>query len=330
MSYIDEADFTQESIIEKRSSLGKVDPAFIEKTIYAMELVGQLALMDLDFVFKGGTSLLLLDPSFGRLSIDVDIITETASKEFVTIFKQVIDNSPFIRWEEQIRGESQVPKSHYRFYFDSQINHQENYVLLDVLNTKSPYTRIEERDIAHPLFNVIKPVSVKLPSLDNITADKLAAFAPKTIGIPYGIGKSLQIIKQLFDLGELTLKNLQISKVITAYKAIIKEEMAYHSELLTEQDTLDDTIETAHLICQLDLKDSIDDEYTEEMRQGIRQIPGFIIQQKFTFQTAKIAASRVAFLASAIKRNRVNTNWGQNRYDQTRDESVTGVTLLEP
>jgi len=53
MSYINDADFTRESIIEKRESLSEVDPAFIEKTIYAMELVGQLALMDLSFVFKG-------------------------------------------------------------------------------------------------------------------------------------------------------------------------------------------------------------------------------------------------------------------------------------
>ncbi len=87
MSYINDADFTRESIIEKRESLSEVDPAFIEKTIYAMELVGQLALMDLSFVFKGGTSLLLLDPSFGRFSIDVDIFTETEKEEFVPIFK---------------------------------------------------------------------------------------------------------------------------------------------------------------------------------------------------------------------------------------------------
>ena len=65
------------------------------------------------------------------------------------------------------------------------------------------FTNIIEKPIFLPLFEVEKEVKVCMPTLNGITGDKLSAFAPTTIGIPYGKGKSMEIIKQLFDLGVL-------------------------------------------------------------------------------------------------------------------------------
>ncbi|NOZ04376.1 MAG: nucleotidyl transferase AbiEii/AbiGii toxin family protein [FCB group bacterium] len=328
MSYLEDSNFTQESIINKRDFLGKVDPTLLEKTIYALELVGQLAMLKLNFVFKGGTSLLLLDSSFKRLSIDVDIITEN-NEELIPFFNQVVSLSPFTRWEEQIRGESPVPKNHYRFYFESQINHRMDYVLLDVLQT-NPHPGIEDREVVHPLFSVKKPVSVRVPSLNSITADKLTALAPETTGINFGKGKSLQLIKQLFDLGDLTLKDLQLTKVSKAYAEIAKKEISYCLRPVTVNEVLDDTINVAYLICQLDLKGSIEDERTADIRQGIRQISSFITQQRFSLPEAKVAASRIAFLASVIKKNQTIIDWKKNLYDRGKDNIVATVTLPEP
>ena len=45
-----------------------------------------------------------------------------------------------------------------------------------------------------------------MPSADDILGDKLTAFAPNTSGIPYikeGRDRSLEIIKQLYDVGRL-------------------------------------------------------------------------------------------------------------------------------
>ena len=50
------------------------DKILIEKSIRALYLLEQLVLTDLDFIFKGGTSLLLLLKDIKRLSIDIDII----------------------------------------------------------------------------------------------------------------------------------------------------------------------------------------------------------------------------------------------------------------
>ena len=49
-------------IVEKRKKYCK-DPNLMESMIYALYLLEQLQMTGLDFVFKGGTSLILLMPA---------------------------------------------------------------------------------------------------------------------------------------------------------------------------------------------------------------------------------------------------------------------------
>jgi Nucleotidyl transferase AbiEii toxin, Type IV TA system len=60
--------------VRKRQELGGCDPVLLKKTIRAFALLVALAARGMDFVFKGGTSLLLRLPRIRRLSIDVDIL----------------------------------------------------------------------------------------------------------------------------------------------------------------------------------------------------------------------------------------------------------------
>lgn len=66
--------FTADWLERKRTELGGVDPALLERALHAFALLGHLAESDLEFVFKGGTSLLLHVPVIRRLSIDIDIL----------------------------------------------------------------------------------------------------------------------------------------------------------------------------------------------------------------------------------------------------------------
>lgn len=55
---IDAKSYTIEWISELRSTLGKrIDPKLIEKVIYALSLLEQMRLNNLEFVFKGGSQL---------------------------------------------------------------------------------------------------------------------------------------------------------------------------------------------------------------------------------------------------------------------------------
>ena len=52
------------------------DPSILERTIFAFGLLEAIRSVGLQFIFKGGTSLLLLLDEPRRLSTDIDIIVE--------------------------------------------------------------------------------------------------------------------------------------------------------------------------------------------------------------------------------------------------------------
>lgn len=60
-------------ITERRKKFSK-DPTIMEGMIYALYLLERLKLTGLDFIFKGGTSLVLLMDHPKRFSVDLDII----------------------------------------------------------------------------------------------------------------------------------------------------------------------------------------------------------------------------------------------------------------
>ena len=70
---IDIKSLSAEWIAEKKNKYSK-DPNLMESMIYALYLLEQLQLTGLDFIFKGGTSLILLMEEPKRFSVDIDII----------------------------------------------------------------------------------------------------------------------------------------------------------------------------------------------------------------------------------------------------------------
>ena len=59
---------TVDWIESQRAGFGTADPIILEKAIYALTLLDLLATSDIEFVFKGGTALLLHLPRPNRLS----------------------------------------------------------------------------------------------------------------------------------------------------------------------------------------------------------------------------------------------------------------------
>lgn len=69
----------------KKSFDRNVDVHLLERTIYAFELLCQLTKINNNFIFKGGTSLVLLLPTLKRLSIDIDVIGKFSEEELTSI-----------------------------------------------------------------------------------------------------------------------------------------------------------------------------------------------------------------------------------------------------
>ena len=63
--------FTQEYISELRGRTGD-DPLMIERTLFAFGLLEAIKSVDMPFVFKGGTALMLLLNIPRRFSTDID------------------------------------------------------------------------------------------------------------------------------------------------------------------------------------------------------------------------------------------------------------------
>lgn len=262
------------------------DPILIEKTIHAFALLGYLIQAETDFVFKGGTSILLHVPQIKRLSIDIDIIFGGDLEEFHKKLTQIPENSPFTRFEEDERSDEGLPnRKHFKFFYTSSISNNEDSVILDiVLENPSYIPFVESKLIKIDFFETNIDLSVKVPTIEGLLGDKLTAFAPHTIGIPFetenGKSMTMKVVKQLFDIGELFNISSNFETIETAFKETFKKENGYHSNKYTEEQVLQDTIDISYLICLIKFKGFKKRDDTEKIEDGVTRLASHLIKEK--------------------------------------------------
>ena len=249
---INQKEITAEWLSEVSKKHRNIDKMLTEKVIRALLLLEGLTKQNLDFVFKGGTALMLYFNSTKRLSLDIDIILPQVIEDFETVLDKIAENQGFLRKELQQRTtQSKIRKEHYKFFFTPlhKTNKEEEYVLLDVLYGKVNYKNLITIPVQSAFVPMIdKPLSVNVPSLDDILGDKLTAFAPNTTGIPYykhGDSMSMEIIKQLYDIGKLVDVATDIETTKTVFHKFAQTELAYRNTDQTPEDVLNDIYQTA-------------------------------------------------------------------------------------
>lgn len=304
-------------IAEKRNKYSK-DPSLMESMIYALYLLEQLQLTGLEFIFKGGTSLILLMDEPKRFSVDIDIIVsmKITRKKLEDYLSKIVETSAFIRMEldENRSYNSDVPKAHYRFIFNSNfpnknklgkvISNPEREILLDVLFGDNHYPKVIDRPLETEwLLQTDKPVIIRTPDINSIAGDKLTAFAPNTTGIPYGMEKEKEIMKQLFDVGCLfhLLTDIEIFK--KSFSESAKGEIAYRPDRSIEsiEHVLLDTIETGLLIARKDVLNTEDEKAKySELNRGMNQFKHFVFFGKFDTLDAQLASAKAAYLAAIV------------------------------
>jgi len=307
-------------IAEKRKKYSK-DPNLMESMIYALYLLERLKMIGLDFVFKGGTSLILLMPNPKRFSVDIDIIVnpKTSKEELEIYFSQLIQISEFTKFELDTKRSYQgdIPKAHYKFVYNSNfvsknfqneiVSKPEREILLDILFVENQYPVLLEKPLETEwLLQDLQFVTLKIPDIDSIAGDKLTAFAPNTTGILYGKAKEKEIIKQLFDIGCLFDLLTDIEIVKKSFFALAKEEISYRPERKIESPNiiLQDIIDTTLLIAKKDiLKKEEDKVKFREINTGINQFKYFVFDGKFEILEAQVAAAKAGYLAAIILTN---------------------------
>ena len=148
--------FTKEWVDKKKREMGSVDPALLEKSIHALALLCGLGESTMPFVFKGGTSMILLLKEFRRLSIDIDIVTDMPRAKYEPALADIGGEAPFLGFEQDDRGERGLPhRMHFKFFYNSVISKRRDYVLLDILDEKNLYPKTEVNPVKTSLSRLI-------------------------------------------------------------------------------------------------------------------------------------------------------------------------------
>jgi len=312
---ISEKCFTNEWLesFKKQKGHRLIQTNILEKMIYALHLLEQLQNHGLEFVFKGGTSLVLLLEEGSRFSIDIDIICNTEQKELELVLNKIVDSSNFtsVILDEKRSYKPGVPKAHYAFGFESVFNtNVSGKILLDVLVENPIYPELVDRAIQTKWVEINGTVVVKTPSIDAITGDKLTAFAPNTIGIPYHKGEesfSMEICKQLFDLSRLFERISNMEIVAKSFEAHAAKEFIYRKNEnnkieLTPEMVLQDTIGTCLIITKRETnKEEPAKSRFKLLQDGIRAFgTGYLMSGNFRIEDAVIASARVGYLATKL------------------------------
>lgn len=304
---IDPKCFSKEWITLKAEELSYPDKNLLEKTIHAFALLDMLARSGCPFKFKGGSCIMLLLKDMPhRLSIDIDVICPVGTniEDYLTEYKK----HGFIDYrliERKQRG-TEIPKSHSKFFY--QVAFRDNYaghILLDVLYENCYYQQIEYLPIEHILIdNLGEPAFVEVPSIGDILGDKLTAYAPDTTGIPYYKKDklaSLEIVKQLFDIGHLFNHVTDLTVTRKVFYKIAPLELNYRSMNTEDIHAIYEDIRNTSL--NISTRGFIDKEKFALLLKGIKSITSFMYRQEYHLEDAIIDASKAAYLSGLLECN---------------------------
>lgn len=274
------------------------DPSLLERVLFAFGLLEALTQVDMPFIFKGGTSLMLILNHPLRISTDIDILCAPGTN----VDRYIDDASkifPFKAFAEDRRiGKNNIEKRHYKFVYDSPLRNDDFYILLDIVFAESPYIATEPREIKNELLLTEgAPITVTIPSPECLLGDKLTAFAPHTTGVPLGADKELEIIKQLFDVATLSEMIGNYQNLISTYNRAVIDELEYRGINASREDVLRDTIRACACIIGKGIYDQ--NEFPLFIK-GIHSIGGHILSMKYSASLAAEQASRIMYLASCM------------------------------
>ena len=291
-------------INEASAKNNKADKILVEKVVRALLLLEGLSSSGLNFIFKGGTALMLLQGSTKRLSIDIDIIMP-AKVDLDIAFEKITKEKGFTKFELQKRNvSSDIQKAHYKFYYTPAYKtaQAEEYVLLDILFEEPQYQKINAINIDSTfVFQKGSPLQVKAPGFDDILGDKLTAFAPNTTGIPYekkDVSRAMEIIKQLYDIGNIFEQANDPKIIATTFYAFAKTELGYRNIKGDTKQVLDDIIDTSLTIST---RGQLGKGNLDALMQGIGQLKQYIFSENYHIEKAITHAARAAYIAAIIK-----------------------------
>ena len=286
-----------------RKDLQFSDRGLFEKAVYTFNLLSELLHIYPNLIFKGGTSILLHIFPPARLSIDIDILLLEKERTGLrdTLIKMASASEWFDAVEEDTRG-GNIPKAHYKFKFSSQFSKIPQYVLLDVVFTEHSYKKLVEKDISKiPLLFSDSKTVVRIPTPEGLLGDKMTAVSPKTIGISLNEKRSMEVLKQIIDLGELFNIAKDIDDMRQSFIKTAQQENGFRGTSHSIEDVLDDMVDIAFKYSQSLLRGA-DNSFPEIalINDGLGKVANHL-RKKIGRQEIKVAFAKIVYMSSVLK-----------------------------
>lgn len=316
------AAFTPGWIDAQRRQLGNCDPGILEKCVHALTLLGYLVESGLPFIFKGGTSLLLHLPQVRRLSRDIDIVCGRPAAEVKAVVQAIGTRAPFLRWEEDDRGARGLPhRRHFKFCYRSALaGNAEQELLLDVVEEAREVHTLVTRPIRTSFLAPEVEHLVRVPTVESLLGDKLTAFAPRTIGVPFHRGRNQdeqlqQVAKQLFDIGVLFDVATDFTAVAKSYDAVSAQESEYRGNQHSREAALADTWQACLALTATKKRDLALFADASLLHGGLDKLQGHLTWPEFLRgrEPRRTLAARAAVLVAHL-RARVAFDFSAHRY----------------
>lgn len=301
---------TFEALSHQARALGGCNQDILERSLYALTLLGHLADSGLPFVFKGGTSMLLHLPNVRRLSIDIDIVCGENRATVNEAVKRISQNPPFTRFEEDERQHGEPPqRRHFKFFYQSAIGRQpEVPILLDVVEESAIHYNLTQRPIQTSFCKPEREIMVTLPTLESLLGDKLTAFAPTTVGVRLRKedgtpGDVMQVAKQLFDVGVLFEAASDYAEVAATYDAVQKLESEYRPTKPTREASLDDSWQACLALTATKSRDVAFYPDAPLLHDGFQRLRGHLTWPEFAsgIEPRRTIAARAAVLIAHLR-----------------------------
>ncbi len=266
-----------------------------ERVLRAFHLLSLLLKCDLEFVFKGGTSLMIILDNFDRFSVDIDVMAPRKYHENIESILQNI-SSDFEIKEDYRNSKSGILKRHFKFFYQSLYDDNKMYVLLDAVFEDYEFNDSKIMEIKSSFIKMdLSPLKVRVLSVNEILGDKITAFAPCTIGKLYSSESYTEIIKQLYDISKLADSYDDINIVKKTYVDIASIQIKNRQLDISYSECLLDTINSCKLIIS-DGKVGGEKKDFEFLRRGFEGFNSYLITS-ITFDELRAMAVKVYVIA---------------------------------
>ena len=180
---------------------------------------------------------------------------------------------------------------------------KEDHILLDILFEEHSYPALLRLPVKTSwLVTDQHDVFVNMPSVASIAGDKLTAFAPTTTGILYGMGKEVEIVKQLHDINKLYPRIESLDIFLKAFDDTMEKEIRYRGNQCSKNDVIDDILNTSALIARRERNTGeTKKKYFSEVARGLLQFKSYLANGVFRIDEAIVGGAKAALLAVKIK-----------------------------